>query len=118
MAYVDGFIVAVPKAKLDQYKDQARLAGKVWKEHGAHDYVEALADDAPYGDLTSFPRSVQAKDDEIVVFSYVTYDSREHRDEVIKKVLADPRMKDGMENMPFDGKRMIHGGFDTFIELH
>ena len=116
MAYVDGFILAVKKDRLDEYKDMARLAASVWKEYGAHDYVEALADDAPYGELTSFPRAVMAKDDEIVVFSYATYRDRAHRDEVMKKVMADPRMDPGdMSTWPFDGKRMIFGGFETFI---
>jgi uncharacterized protein YbaA (DUF1428 family) len=117
MPYVDGFVLAVPKAKLDSYKDLARIAGGVWKEYGALDYVEAIGDDVPYGELTSFPRAVQAKDDEVVVFSWATYRDRAHRDEVMAKVMADPRLKPGMENMPFDGKRMIYGGFQSFIDL-
>lgn len=79
MTYVDGFVVAVPKEKLGTYKAQAKAAGEVWKEHGAIDYVEAVADDVPYGQLTSFPRAVQATDDEIVVFSWVTYKDRATR---------------------------------------
>lgn len=114
--YVDGFVLAVPKDKLDAYKEMAELGGKVWMEHGALTYVEAVADDVPYGELTSFPRAVQAKEDEIVVFAWVTYESRAKRDEVMAKVMADPRMKPGMENMPFDGKRMIFGGFTTIVE--
>ncbi|KUL94763.1 RNA signal recognition particle 4.5S RNA [Bosea sp. WAO] len=114
--YVDGFVLAVPKDKLDAYKEMAKLSGEVWMEHGALTYVEAIADDVPYGELTSFPRAVQAKDDEIVVFAWVTYESRAKRDEVMAKVMADPRMKPGMENMPFDGKRMIFGGFSTIVE--
>jgi uncharacterized protein YbaA (DUF1428 family) len=117
MSYVDGFVVPVPKAKLDAYKDLARLAGTVWKEHGALAYVECVGDDVPYGQLTSFPRSVQAGEDEIVIFSWVVYESRESRDAVMAKVMADPRMQPGMENMPFDGKRMIFGGFKPFMEL-
>jgi uncharacterized protein YbaA (DUF1428 family) len=117
MPYVDGFVLAVPKAKLDEYKALARTAGEVWKEHGALSYVECIADDVPYGELTSFPRAVQAKEDEIVVFSWITYDDRERRDAVNAKVMADPRLKPQMEAMPFDGKRMIFGGFTSFLEL-
>ncbi|MGQ0531996.1 MAG: DUF1428 domain-containing protein [Caulobacteraceae bacterium] len=118
MPYVDGFVLAVPKKNLDAYKEMARKAGQVWKEHGAIDYVETVADDVPYGELTSFPRAVQAKDDEVVVFSWATYKDRETRDKVMKKVMEDPRMKDSMNNAPFDGKRMIFGGFKSFLELH
>ncbi len=115
--YVDGFLLAVPKDKLDAYKAMAREASVVWKEHGAIGYVEATADDVSYGELTSFPRAVLAKDDEIVVFSYALYDSRAKRDEVMAKVMADPRLKCTMENLPFDGKRMIWGGFESFVSL-
>lgn len=115
--YVDGFVLAVPKDKLDAYKQMAREAGSVWKEHGAIAYLEATADDVPYGELTSFPRAVIAKEDEIVVFSYALYESRAKRDEVMEKVMADPRLKCQMENMPFDGKRMIWGGFESFVSL-
>ena len=117
MSYVDGFVLAVPKGKIEAYKKMAQEAGAVWKEFGALDYVECIADDVPYGEVTSFPRAVQAKDDEIVVFSWITYESREQRDEINKKVMADPRMKGDMADMPFDGKRMIFGGFKPFMEL-
>ena len=117
MAYVDGFVLAVPKANIDAYKKMANDAGAVWKEHGALSYVEAIGDDVPYGELTSFPRAVQANENEVVVFSWVTYASRAERDVILKKVMDDPRMKPGMENMPFDGKRMIYGGFQPFMEL-
>jgi len=117
MAYVDGFVLAVPKEKIEEYKKLAERAGKVWKEHGALAFVECLADDVPYGELTSFPRAVQAKDDEIVVFSWIVYESRQERDRINKKVMADPRLKNEVVNMPFDGKRMIFGGFNTFLEL-
>ncbi len=117
MPYVDGFVLAVPKDRLEEYKDMARLAGSVWMEHGALSYVETTADDVPYGELTSFPRAVQAKDDEIVVFSWITYESREKRDEINAKVMADPRLKGEMDKMPFDGKRMIFGGFASFLTL-
>ena len=117
MPYVDGFVLAVPKDKLEAYKTQARDAGAVWLEHGALSYVECVADDVPYGALTSFPRAVQAKDDETVVFAWATYESRAKRDEVMKKIFDDPRMKPQMENMQFDGKRMIYGGFESFVAL-
>lgn len=117
MSYVDGFVLAVPKDKLDAYKEISRVAGEVWKEYGALDYVECVADDVPYGELTSFPRAVQAKDDEIVIFSWITYESRQKRDDVNAKVMADPRLKGTMENMPFDGKRMIFGGFQTLLKM-
>jgi uncharacterized protein YbaA (DUF1428 family) len=117
MSYVDGFVVAVPKHNIEAYKALARTAGEVWKEHGALAFVECLADDVPYGALTSFPRAVQAKDDEVVAFSWIVYASREQRDAINAKVMADPRMKTGMENPPFDGKRLIYGGFQAFLEL-
>jgi len=117
MPYVDGFIVPVKKDRIEEYKALTRLAGSVWMEHGALSYVECLADDTPYGEVTSFPRAVQAKDDEIVVFSWITYESRARRDEVNAKVMADERLKGDMSNMPFDGKRMIFGGFESFTEL-
>src|SRR5919201_5510604 len=116
MAYVDGFVVAVPKQNLEAYKTLARKAGEVWKEHGALAYVESIGDDVPYGKLTSFPRAVQAKEDETVVFSWIVYASREQRDSINAKVMADPRLKGEMANMPFDGKRMIYGGFETFLQ--
>ncbi|WP_269930669.1 DUF1428 domain-containing protein [Aminobacter sp. HY435] len=116
MSYVDGFVLAVPKGKIEAYKEMARLGSEVWKDHGALAYVECLADDVPYGELTSFPRAVQATEDETVVFAWVVYRSREERDEIMKKVMADPRMEGDMDNMPFDGKRMIFGGFKPFIE--
>jgi uncharacterized protein YbaA (DUF1428 family) len=117
MPYVDGFVVAVPKSRVEDYKKLAHKAGEVWKEHGALAYVECLADDVPYGELTSFPRAVQAKDDETAAFSWIVYDSREARDAINKKVMADPRLKAEMTDMPFDGKRMIYGGFKTVLEL-
>ena len=117
MPYVDGFVLAVPKQNIEAYKAMARRAGEVWKEYGALAFVECVGDDVPYGELTSFPRAVQAKDDEIVIFSWIVYESREQRDAVNAKVMADPRLKPDMSNMPFDGKRMIYGGFETFLEL-
>ncbi len=116
MAYVDGFVVPVPKAKLDAYKAMAETAGGIWKEHGALAFVECVADDVPYGELTSFPRAVQANEDEVVVFSWIVYPSREDRDAINAKVMADPRLDMDPANMPFDGKRMIYGGFRTLVE--
>lgn len=117
MPYVDGFVLAVPKANLDRYKALARTAGQVWKEHGALAYVECVGDDVPFGELTSFPRAVQAGEDETVVFSWIVYESREARDAINAKVMADPRLKCDMADMPFDGKRMIYGGFEPFLQL-
>ena len=117
MSYVDGFVLAVPKQNIDAYKKMARIAGEVWKECGALDYVECIADDVPYGEVTSFPRAVQAKEDEVVVFSWITYQSRQQRDAINEKVMADPRIKEIMANMPFDGKRMIYGGFEIFLKM-
>ena len=117
MSYVDGFVLAVPKAHIEAYKEMARLGGEVWKDHGALSYVECIGDDVPMGELTSFPRAVQAKDDEIVVFSWIVYASRQARDEINAKVMSDPRLKHYEAGMPFDGKRMIYGGFAPFLEL-
>ena len=117
MAYVDGFVIPVPAGKLDEYKALARLCAQVWKEHGALASVECTGDDVPYGTLTSFPRAVQATDDEVIVFSWIVYESRAGRDACMEKVMADPRMKDMMTNQPFDGKRMIFGGFTPFLGL-
>ncbi|MEP7456771.1 DUF1428 family protein [Phyllobacterium sp. SB3] len=117
MTYVDGFVLAVPKDKIDAYKALAQLAGEVWLEHGALTYFECTGDDVPYGELTSFPRAVQAKEDEIIIFSWITYESREQRDEINKKVMADTRISKQMDEMPFDGKRMIYGGFNVLLEM-
>lgn len=116
MPYIDGFIVAVPKANIQAYKDFSQYAGSIWKEHGALEYVECVGDDVPYGELTSFPRAVHAKEDEIVVFSWIVYHSRQQRDEVNSKVMSDQRLKDKWQ-MPFDGKRMIYGGFEELLHL-
>ena len=115
MSYCDGFILAVPAANLEIYKELAELAATVWLDHGALDYREWVADDAPYGELTSFPRAVMAQPDEIVVFAWITYPSREARDAINARVFADPRMQLSHTNMPFDGKRMIYGGFKAFV---
>lgn len=119
MPYVDGFIVAVPKKNLDAYKSLAKKAGKIWREYGALDYHEWVADDVKVGKLTSFPRAVKMKPGETVVFSWITYKSRAQRDKINAKVMADPRLKDmmDMKSAPFDGKRMIYGGFESLVKV-
>ena len=116
MSYVDGFVLAVPKDKVDEYKKMATLGRDMWMKHGALAYLEAVADDVPHGELTSFPRAVMAKDDETTVFAYIVFRDRAHRDEVNKKVMADPDMKMETETSPFDMKRMIYGGFQGVVE--
>jgi uncharacterized protein YbaA (DUF1428 family) len=119
MSYVDGFIVPVPKKSIKKYLTIAKKAGRVWKDHGALDYCEAIADDVKPGKWTSFPQSVKLKKNETVIFSYIVYKSRTHRDRVLKKVMSDPRLAKMMDpkKMPFDGKRMIWGGFKTAIVM-
>ena len=117
MAYVDGFIVPVPKKKLAAYRSLARKAGKIWREHGALDFKECVADDVKKGKWTSFPRSVKLKPSETVVFAYIVYKSRAHRDQVNAKVMKDKRFTGmDMKDMPFDGKRMIYGGFKVLVD--
>jgi uncharacterized protein YbaA (DUF1428 family) len=117
--YVDGFVVPLPKRNLDAYRRMARKAGKIWREHGALEYRECVADDVLMGEVTSFPRSVQLKRGETVVFSWIVFKSRAHRDRVNAKVMKDPRLADMMDPkaMPFDGKRMIYGGFDVVVDV-
>jgi uncharacterized protein YbaA (DUF1428 family) len=117
MEYVDGFLIPVPKKKLNEYKKIAKLASKVWRDHGALDYRECVADDVTWGKRTSFPRSVKQKPNETVIFSWITYKSRKHRDAVNKKVMTDKRLAKMMTPgaMPFDTKRMIFGGFKTIV---
>lgn len=119
MQYVDGFIIAVPKKNLKAYQALARKAGKVWKEYGALEYRECVAEDVKVGKLTSFPRSVKLKPGETVIFSWITYKSRKHRDSINAKVMKDPRLANMMDPkaMPFDAKRMIYGGFDTIVTM-
>lgn len=118
MAYVDGFVLPVPKSKIDAYKAIAETAGTMWREHGALEYREWIADDVKPGKLTSFPQSVNLEDGETVVFAWIVYASREERDQVNEKVMKDPRLADAMkpDMMPFDGKRMIYGGFNLLVE--
>jgi uncharacterized protein YbaA (DUF1428 family) len=117
MVYVDGFVVPVPRRRLEEYQVLAARAGAVWRDHGALSYVECVADDVPYGELTSFPRAVQATEDEVVIFSWITYPDRASRDAINARVMADPRLQADMKDMPFDGKRMIYGGFTAFLQL-
>lgn len=117
--YVDGFVLPVPRRQIAKYKKLAKLAGKVWREHGAIDYVECVAEDVKSGKVTSFPQSVKLKKGEVVIFSWATYKSRAHRDRVLKKVMADKRLQNTMnpETLPFDGMRMFWGGFKPIIKL-
>ena len=117
--YVDGFVLPVPKKNTDAYRRMARVAGKVWREHGALDYVECIADDVKPGKWTSFPQSVKLKKGEAVWFSYIVYKSRRHRDAVLKKVMADKRLAPMMDpkRMPFDAKRMFWGGFRAMVKI-
>lgn len=117
MSYVDGFVLALPETNLDAYKKDARKAGKIWIEHGALQYLESVADDVPEGKSTDFYRAVKRKEGETVVFAFAVYRNRRHRDEVMKKVMADPRLKMDPASMPFDGKRMFWGGFRTMLEF-
>ena len=117
MHYFDGFVVPVPRKKLDAYRRMAKTASKVWRDHGALEYVECIADDVKPGKVTSFPQSVKLKPGETVVFAYVVYKSRAQRDRVMAKVMKDPRLADMMDpkKMPFDAKRMFWGGFKGLI---
>lgn len=118
MNYVDGFVLPVPTQNLAAYRRMAAKASKVWRDHGALDYVEAVADDVKPGKHTSFPQSVKLKADETVVFAWIVYKSRAHRDKVNAKVMQDPRMLAMMDpkNHPFDGKRMFWGGFKVMVQ--
>lgn len=117
--YVDGFVLPVPQKNLEAYRRLARKAGKIWKEHGALDYIECVADDVKPGKSTSFPQAVKLKPDEVVVFSWIVYTSRAARDRINAKVMKDPRLASMMDpsKMVFDGKRMFWGGFKTIVEL-
>lgn len=115
MSYIDGFIVAVPTANKQVYKDHAEKAWAFFKDYGAIRMVEAWGDDVPAGKVTDFQRSVQAKDDETVVFSWIEWPSKDVRDAGHKKMMDDPRMR--MDDMPFDGMRMVYGGFTPLLDL-
>ena len=116
--YVDGFVIPLPKKNLAAYRRMARKFGKLWMDCGALQYIECVGDDVKPGKLTSFPQAVKLKAGEVVVFSYIVFKSRKHRDSVNAKVMKDP-LFDGMDakSMPFDGKRMFWGGFKTFVEF-
>lgn len=118
MTYVDGFVVPVPKKSLEAYRRMARKAGKIWREHGALEFRECVAEDVKVGKWTSFPRSVKLKPGETVVLSWITYKSRKDRDRINAKVMKDPRLADMMDPkaMPFDMKRMIYGGFEVMVD--
>jgi uncharacterized protein YbaA (DUF1428 family) len=116
--YVDGFVLPVPKKHFAAYKKMATLASKVWKQHGAVDYLECVGDDLKIGMGTPFPRAARARKGETVVFSWILYKSKAHRNAVNKKVMKDPRIAAMMnEKMPFDVKRMVMGGFRVFVEI-
>jgi uncharacterized protein YbaA (DUF1428 family) len=117
--YVDGFVMPLPKENIDRYKEIASTAGQIWIEHGALGYTECLAEDVKGGEVTSFPQSVKQADDETVIFAWIRYESREHRDEVNAKVMEDARMKELMEPAAgvADMGRMVYGGFEVIVDL-
>lgn len=115
MNYVDGFVAAVPTANREKYRKHAEMAAAVFKEHGALSVVECWGDDVPEGKVTSFPMAVKRQADETVVFSWITWSSRQVRDDGWKKVMADPRLQPDTNPMPFDGKRLIYGGFEPIV---
>ncbi|WP_394835712.1 DUF1428 domain-containing protein [Pendulispora rubella] len=119
MAYVDGYVLAVPKSNVEKYREMASKAGAVWREHGALEYRECVAEDVKSGELTSFPQSVMLKPDETVIFAWIVFESRAHRDAVNAKVMSDPRLEGMMskDDPIFDGKRMIFGGFETLVAV-
>ena len=116
--YIDGFVLPLPKDKLEKYTEIATKAAAIWKEHGALEYIEAVGDDFNADNMVSFPKLAGAKDGETVVIAYIVYESREHRDAVNAKVMADPRIKEmcNSENPVFDYTRMAYGGFRTIVE--
>jgi len=119
MRYVDGYVLPLPKKNIEAYRRMAQKAGKVWRDHGALEYIECIADDVKPGKHTSFPQSVKLKPAETVVFAYIVFKSRAHRDRVNAKVMKDPRLADMMDPkaMPFDGKRMFWGGFKVLVDV-
>jgi uncharacterized protein YbaA (DUF1428 family) len=118
MRYVDGYVLPVPKKKVAAYRRMAQQAGKVWRDHGALEFIECIADDVKPGKQTSFPQSVKLKAGETVVFSWIVFKSRAQRDRVNAKVMKDPRLAKMMDPkaMPFDAKRMFWGGFKVLVE--
>jgi uncharacterized protein YbaA (DUF1428 family) len=118
MSYVDGFVLPVPKRKVEAYRRMARKAGKIWREHGALEFRECMADDVKPGKRTSFPQSVKLKSGEVVWFSFIVFKSRKDRDRINARVMKDPRIAamGDVSSMPFDAKRMIYGGFKVMVE--
>ncbi|MDN7143407.1 DUF1428 domain-containing protein [Pseudomonas sp. JQ170] len=117
MAYVEGFVIAVPTANRDVFKEHAEKAAVVFKEAGALKVIECWGDDVPDGKVTSFPMAVKCKPDETVVFSWILWPSREARDAGFKQVMEDPRLQPDKNPMPFDGQRMIFGGFEVLVDV-
>ena len=119
MAYVDGFVIPVHKDKLEAYLDMARKCAVIWREHGAIQFRECVSDDVKPGQWTSFPQSVKLEENEVVVFSWIEFNSRAERDAINDKVMKDPRLAEMMdpEKMPFDGKRMMYGGFESLVDM-
>jgi uncharacterized protein YbaA (DUF1428 family) len=119
MPYVDGYVLPVPKANIETYRKIAQKAGEVWREHGALEYRECVAEDVKPGEHTSFPQAVKLEPDETVIFAWIVFESRTKRDEINEKVMKDPRLTEMMnpKDMPFDGKRMFWGGFETIVDL-
>lgn len=117
MSYIDGVVAAVPRANRDRFIEHARWVGAIFKEYGALKITDCWGDDVPEGKLTSFPMAVKCEPDETVVFSWILWPSREVRDQSWEKIMADPRMQPGANPMPFDGKRMIFGGFEVVLDL-
>lgn len=115
--YVDGFVLPVPRKKVADYRRIAQKAGKIWMEHGALEYREFVADDVKPGKLTSFPQAVKLKADETVIFAWIVYKSRKHRDAVNAKVINDPRMQHSQDDHDFDLKRMVYGGFTQIVTM-
>jgi len=116
MSYVDGYLVAVPTAKREEYRALAAQSAEIFRSHGALRVVECWGDDVPEGKLTSFPMAVKRGTDETVVFAWIEWPSREARDAGMKQAMEDPRMPSDMSAMPFDGKRMIYGGFSPIVD--
>ena len=119
MSYVDAFVVPVPQKDLAAYRRVARMAGTVWREHGALEYIECVADEVEAGKRTSFPKAVKLKEGEVVVFSWIIYRSKRDRNRIVKRVMADPRLETTMDpkTLPFDGKRRFAGGFKILVDL-
>jgi uncharacterized protein YbaA (DUF1428 family) len=117
--YVDGYVLPIPKNNLKAYRRMATRAGKIWREHGALDYKECVGDDLDVKMGVPFPRQIKLKPGETVVFAYVLFKSRAHRDRVNARVMKDPRLADSMDEkaMPFDVKRMVYGGFKVLVDV-